>query len=82
VRQWGERAEAALQSRDGGTYLDLRRLNAALLAASGVPEERIHSSGPCTACNPAEFFSHRRESKGGAGVTGRQAGFIGWSTGG
>ncbi len=78
VREWGQMAEAALQSRDGGTYLHLRRLNAALLAAAGVPGERIVSTGPCTACSPAEFFSHRRESKRGASATGRQTGFIGW----
>ena len=79
LRKWGDRAKVSLGERDGKTCLDLRRLNAALLAAAGVPEERIVSAGPCTACNPAEFFSYRRESKNGDGATGRQASFIGWA---
>jgi len=79
LREWGDRAEASLSERGGRTRLDLRRLNAALLAAAGVPEERIVSAGPCTACSPAEFFSYRRESKNGDGATGRQASFIGWA---
>lgn len=79
TRQWGGKAEAALQRSEGRTCLDLRGLNAALLAEAGVPEARIAVTGPCTACNPAEFFSYRRESKNAAGATGRQASFIGWS---
>ncbi len=75
---WGDKAEASLRRAKGKTYLDLRKLNAALLAAAGVPAEHIASVGPCTACNPAEFFSYRRESGNGAGATGRQASFIGW----
>ena len=78
VEAWGGDAEASLQRRDGKTYLDLRRLNAALLAASGVPEDRIASVGPCTACKSGDLFSYRRESKNGGGATGRQASFIGW----
>ena len=77
--KWGDKAEASLRQRDGKTYLDLRQLNGALLAAAGVREEHIASAGPCTACSPAELFSYRRESRNGAGVTGRQASFIGWS---
>ena len=79
IRQWGDKAQASLQRSDGKARLDLRRLNAALLAAAGVPEARITLTGPCTACNPAEFFSYRRESRSGTGATGRQASFIGWS---
>lgn len=79
IRTWGDKAEAALRERNGRTYLDLRRLNASLLATSGVPEDRIASTGPCTACSAEEFFSYRRESMDGAGVTGRQASFIGWA---
>ncbi len=78
VRAWGDTAEASRECRDGKTYLDLRRLNTALLAAAGVPEERISTTGPCTACSATEFFSYRRESSIGAGITGRQASFIGW----
>ena len=79
IRQWGDKAETSLQRSDGRTCLDLRGLNAALLAEAGVPEARIALTGPCTACNPAEFFSYRRQSKNAAGATGRQASFIGWS---
>ncbi len=79
IETWGDKAAAALRESDGKTYLDLRRLNAALLAAAGVPEERIATTGPCTACAAEEFFSYRRETKDGAGVTGRQASFIGWA---
>ncbi len=78
VGAWGGSAEASLEGRDGRTYLDLRRLNTALLEAAGVPGERIANIGPCTACNPAQLFSYRRVSKSGDGTTGRQASFIGW----
>ena len=79
VQRWGDKAEASLQRSAGSTCLDLRGLNAAQLAEAGVREARIALTGPCTACNPAEFFSYRRESRSGTGATGRQASFIGWS---
>ena len=79
IGTWGDKAEAALERREGRTWLDLRRLNAALLAAAGVPAQRIAAAGPCTACHPAEFFSYRREAAAGDGATGRQASFIGWA---
>jgi YfiH family protein len=52
--------------------LDLWRANAAVLAAAGVPAERIEVVGRCTACERDRFFSHRRD----AGKTGRQMAFI------
>lgn len=79
LREWGDKAAPSLRQEEGRTCLDLRRLNAALLAAAGVREERIASAGPCTRCNPTEFYSYRRESRNGAGDTGRQASFIGWA---
>ena len=79
LREWGDKAEPSLRREEGKTYLDLRRLNAALLAAAGVREERIASAGPCTRCNPTELYSYRRESRNGVRNTGRQASFIGWA---
>jgi hypothetical protein len=54
--------------------LDLRKANRAILAACGVPEERIFDLGACTACATEQYFSHRKE----AGRTGRQLGVVGW----
>jgi polyphenol oxidase len=51
-----------------GPTLDLKAVARARLEAAGV--EEIHDCGLCTACDPARFFSHRRDR----GVTGRQAG--------
>ena len=79
LQKWGEKAEPSLKVQRGRTYLDLRMLNVALLAEAGVPVTQIASTGPCTACNPTEFFSYRRESQKGNIVTGRQASFIGWT---
>jgi purine-nucleoside/S-methyl-5'-thioadenosine phosphorylase / adenosine deaminase len=41
--------------------LDLVAANRAILAAAGVPPDRILSSGFCTACRVDLFFSYRRE---------------------
>ena len=46
--------------------LDLGRTVEAVLVSSGI--NRVDRSGECTACEPARFFSHRRD-----GRTGRQA---------
>jgi YfiH family protein len=50
--------------------LDLPEVARRLLREQGV--ERIETSGLCTSCEPALFFSHRRD----AGRTGRQAGLV------
>jgi polyphenol oxidase len=57
-----------------GHRLDLPEIARRLLRRAGV--ERIESSGLCTGCEAALFFSHRRE----AGRTGRQAGLV-WRDG-
>lgn len=54
--------------------LDLTEVARRLLRDAGV--EEIETAGLCTSCNPALFFSHRRD----AGRTGRQAGLV-WSSG-
>ena len=52
--------------------VDLWRANAEVLAAAGVPEDRVELLRRCTACERDHFFSHRRD----AGRTGRQLAFI------
>lgn len=54
--------------------LDLRAANRVVLLQMGVRGDKIATIGPCTACNPQRFFSHRRSG----GLTGRQISFIGW----
>jgi YfiH family protein len=53
-----------------GRMLDLPEVARRLLLAAGV--ERIEPAGLCTSCEPALFFSHRRD----AGRSGRQAGLV------
>jgi YfiH family protein len=76
IQRWGKIAEPCVETREGQSYLDLRRLNRAILEQAGVPSEQIHHVGPCTSCTPDEFFSYRREKK----ETGRQISFIGWAS--
>jgi YfiH family protein len=56
-----------------GDNLDLVAVARARLAVVGVTE--AHAVGLCTICEPALYFSHRRDR----GVTGRQAGLV-WVT--
>jgi YfiH family protein len=58
-----------------GRMLDLPEVARRLLAEAEVNE--VESAGLCTSCEPALFFSHRRDH----GETGRQAG-IAWMEGG
>ena len=53
--------------------LDLVAANRFVLERAGVPPARIWSAAACTHCEPARFYSHRRD----AGVTGRHWAFIG-----
>jgi YfiH family protein len=56
---------------DGDRFrLDLPGAAARALTAAGVPPEAIHDTGACTACEPAWYYSHRRD----AGATGRHWG--------
>jgi polyphenol oxidase len=54
------------QRRDGRLFLDLAGTAELVLREAGLP--RIEQAKLCTACEPARFFSHRRD-----GRTGRQA---------
>ncbi|HSE89471.1 MAG TPA: peptidoglycan editing factor PgeF [Candidatus Binatia bacterium] len=76
IERWGKIAEPCVENREGKTYLDLRRLNRAIMEQAGVPSKQIYDVGPCTSCSPDEFFSYRREKK----ETGRQISFIGWAS--
>ena len=67
----GEEVLSAFADLDGvarGRMLDLTAVATALLERAGVGT--IESSGLCTSCNPALFYSHRRDGE----RTGRQAG--------
>jgi YfiH family protein len=72
-QRWGVMPDATVL-RGAKSRLDLRRANAAILTASGVPLPRIARVGPCTRCASGKYFSYR----GAAGRTGRQVSFIGW----
>jgi YfiH family protein len=59
--------------RDGARpRVDLWAANVEALRGAGVVADRVEVLGRCTACEPAAFFSHRRD----AGRTGRQVAFI------
>jgi len=73
TERWGGMPEAWRPATLRGK-LDLRAANRAILLRLGVPRERIAVVGPCTACHPETFFSHR----GSGGRTGRQISFVGW----
>jgi polyphenol oxidase len=79
MKQWGANAAKSIRTVNDRIHLELKTLNAALLADAGVPGQQISSIGPCTACTPGEFFSHRRETKAQIPRTGRQMSLIGWS---
>lgn len=61
----GSHADAITERRDGGLFLDLPGAVARVLRAAGT--RKIERADECTACEPARFFSHRRN-----GETGRQ----------
>jgi YfiH family protein len=72
----GEDIRAAYRARFGagalkGRNLDLWAVSERLLREAGV--ESVERLDLCTACDPARFFSHRRDG----GITGRQ-GVIGY----
>jgi len=75
-QKWGHVAAPSIELRDGKSFVDLRRLNRAILEGAGVPAQRIFQLGPCTSCAKDDFFSYRRERA----ETGRQISFIGWQS--
>jgi YfiH family protein len=73
IEKWGKLASAAIEAREGRSFLDLRSLNRNVLAQAGVPSAQIFEVGPCTGCAADDFFSYRRAQ----GETGRQLSFVG-----
>jgi YfiH family protein len=73
-KRWGAMPKAWRASGERGK-LDLGAVNRRILTAAGVLPENVVEIGPCTACAPGEYFSHRASG----GRTGRQLSFIGWS---
>jgi YfiH family protein len=63
---------ADLARQDGGVLLDVHAAVLHSLAEAGVPRANVVSLGRCTHCEPASFFSHRRDR----GLTGRMWGFV------
>lgn len=74
-RRAGFPPDIATPDHEGRYRLDLVAANRWALVRAGVRPERIWSAGVCTHCEPAHYFSHRRD----AGVTGRHWAFIGVS---
>jgi polyphenol oxidase len=63
-----ERFPAAARTRDGDVWrVDLPAAIRLQLAAAGLPADALEDTGACTACHPADSFSHRRDQ----GRTGR-----------
>ena len=61
---------AAVRSTASKPYLDLPTAAMLALRAAGVRAEAIHDTGACTHCEPALYYSHRRDQ----GLTGRHWG--------
>lgn len=64
-KSFGEKSSYLLENKDHQTYLNLWKANEINLRESGV--EQIEISEICTACNTADWYSHRLEN----GTTGR-----------
>lgn len=69
----GSEVGAVTERREGSLFLDLPGTAARVLRGAGV--RTIDKASECTACEPARFFSHRRD-----GETGRQA-LVAWRAG-
>ena len=61
---------AAVRATEGRPRLDLPTAATIALLAAGVRPDSIHDTGACTSCEPALYFSHRRDH----GFTGRHWG--------
>jgi YfiH family protein len=71
--EFGPDAEDFFVKGDAGRIaLDLWKANLAQLAAAGVPPDRAEAGRLCSACDPARFYSYRRDGE----RTGRMAGII------
>jgi YfiH family protein len=68
--------EAAVSRVNGAWHLDLPAVARLQLRAEGLPDQSIADTGACTACEPALYYSHRRD----AGLTGRHWGLVALGT--
>jgi copper oxidase (laccase) domain-containing protein len=66
-RAWSDRGAYMRQEGDSGFNLSLNDLARFQLQQAGLAAERMEVQAFCTGCNPALFFSHRRDR----GRTGR-----------
>jgi YfiH family protein len=74
MKRWGKLMTPSIVTKEGKSFLNLRRLNRDILRACGVPGNQLYQIGPCTSCAADDYFSYRRERS----ETGRQMSFIGW----
>ena len=65
MQRFGDESDLVLKSHSGQIHFDLWKTNQVLLEREGVGN--IEVAGICTACNTADWFSHRAEK----GRTGR-----------
>jgi YfiH family protein len=66
------RAAGAIRIGPGRPHVDLWRLNALAAGELGLMEDQIDICGRCTFCEPANFFSYRRQGA----IAGQLAGVI------
>jgi len=64
--------DCATPTAGAKAFADLERAACLQVAREGLPSTSIHACGRCTATEPAQFFSHRRD----AGLTGRMLSVI------
>jgi YfiH family protein len=55
--------ESSFIRRDGALYLDLAAETRRQLIEAGVPAANVGAPAPCTASNPDDFFSYRRDKQ-------------------
>jgi YfiH family protein len=66
-------AEDLRSSRNGKTYLDMKKAIAAQLRSAGVPDSNVEVSSDCTVCGNEFYHSFRRDRD----RSGRMVAFIG-----
>jgi len=64
--------EGSIQARGGSLYADIKAELSARLLDTGLAAHNMEMSPDCSICNPADYFSHRRDNVN----AGRMMGFI------
>jgi hypothetical protein len=62
-------------SRNGKTYLDIKKANAAQLTSAGIPDANVEILPDCTICGAESYHSFRRDRE----LSGRMMALIGMS---